>query len=248
MIVYWDMINYLMEGLNHKITRNLVNWLWINVVGEKVWPSIHPLEHKAITVLARKKVEHLGNSLVPPGKMQHFANQDASATLLACLQGPCMQKFHKWLTCTYAKKPLLRVSIAAAAAQKFHFSWEYGVHSQFTLTRWGGRGFAQCQRRGIGGSYNVNVDIKLVSLANDYAFNDFFCKISWVIWSESVDYWNFVTDFLGAYVNVFQPEGDRGKRAKFWSTLFVNDPINPTQNHCLQNTKQSCTFYVLFNE
>ena len=129
-IEIWSII--LKEGLNHRITRNLVNWLWINVVGEKVWPSIHPLEHKAITVLARKKVEHLGNSLVPPGKMQHFANQDASATLLACLQGPCMQKFHKWLTCTYAKKPLLRVSIAAA--QKFHFSWEFARKIFMRLT------------------------------------------------------------------------------------------------------------------
>ena len=70
---------------------------WINVVGEKVWPSIHPSIgsiHKAITVLARKKVEHLGNPLVPLGKMQHFANQDASRLccniqcyLAACLQG-----------------------------------------------------------------------------------------------------------------------------------------------------------------
>ena len=56
----------------------------------------------------------------------------------------------------------------------------------------------------VGGSYNVNVDIKLASLRNDYAFNDF-CKKYWVIWTESANYWNFVTDFIGgtfAYVNI----------------------------------------------
>ena len=31
----------------------------------------------------------------------------------------------------------------------------------------------------VGGSYNVNVDIKLASLRNDYAFNDFLQEI-WV--------------------------------------------------------------------
>ena len=30
---------------------------------------------------------------------------------------------------------------------------------------------------GVGGSYNVNVDIKLASLRNDYAFNIFLQKI-----------------------------------------------------------------------
>ena len=66
-----------------------------------------------------KKVEHLGNSLVPSGKMQHFAGKPGctSATLqnmpgaelaaacrltyYSCLQGPfnLLQKFHKeWLT------------------------------------------------------------------------------------------------------------------------------------------------------
>ena len=42
-------------------------------------------------------------------------------------------------------------------------------HSQFTM-----REFTQCQRRGF------NVDIKLASLRNDYAFNDFLQEIQFV--------------------------------------------------------------------
>ena len=73
---------------------------WQMLLNQRCWResvAIHPSIgsiHKAITVLARKKVEHLGNPLVPLGKMQHFANQDASRLccniqcyLAACLQG-----------------------------------------------------------------------------------------------------------------------------------------------------------------
>ena len=43
----------------------------------------------------------------------------------------------------------------------FSIIW-IGGHSQYTLIKWGGRGFIQCQLRGIGGIYNFNVDMKFL--------------------------------------------------------------------------------------
>ena len=40
-----------------------------------------------------------------------------------------------------------------------------------------GLGFTKCQRMGIGCSFNINVDIKFLSLRNEFLINDFLQQI-----------------------------------------------------------------------